>query len=348
MSRRKRSRTNGIDYSSNTGRLIQAVALLTGSVAIWYSGGREFLSSCHQIQSCCANTHFPKHPSDYITATYNGTEFTMAVRLGAPHDYDLVSTALRASGGYSISSTNKIISALQRLGSNSMLLDIGAGLGWHTLTAALTGHRVIAFEPFHENVALLNASLCTASSRVRDSVTIMPYALGAIPADGAQCELWQQSHGDRGAPLTICGTGDAATVPLAALRKAGYGRLAHAKIRALDELMATRQLIIEENTPLVLHFDVGGWEPMAAEGCRELFRTFKPQTIFATFAPKDIQRAALTTGSTTREARWRPGDFLRFMQASGYEYKLNSRSYRAVELVEFTREPESVIQATVD
>jgi len=274
----------------------------------------------------------------------------MALRPGAPGDYDLVSSEIRTTGqvGNAQKLAAGVMEALKRCSStptasgeaqNCVLFDIGAGIGWYTLLAAYSGYEVVSIEPFEENIQLLNASLCVAPSAVKSRVSLFNIGLGAPPADGATCELWQQPKGNRGNTYTICGTGDFSFQEMNALRSVGYKALGSARIRALDEIVlrGTLRQNMAGGKRMVLKLDMGGWEPMALSGTKEVVEKYSPDYIFAKFSPVDIRRAALTTGSTSREARWKAAEFLSFMQAQGYKYTLESRNYNSSQDIVFTR-----------
>jgi len=49
---------------------------------------------------------------------------------------------------------------IEDLPADSLFVDIGANIGWHSLLALSLGHTVIAFEPMLANIKLLRHSLC--------------------------------------------------------------------------------------------------------------------------------------------------------------------------------------------
>ena len=69
---------------------------------------------------------------------------------------DKASIAIRDTGAW----LRRETALVQDLPSDSLIVDVGARLGWHTLVALSLGHRVIAFEPLPANKALLSHSLC--------------------------------------------------------------------------------------------------------------------------------------------------------------------------------------------
>lgn len=332
--------------------IAQLCAFAVASFCIWLIGGEngyEYLLNCGQREGCCSGSQVSPHvPHQYALASYSTwdskREWKMAVRPGAPGDYDLVSAAVRAAGQYGPQRSAGILETLKRTGEGAVLLDIGAHVGWYTLLAAYSGYDVIAIEPFTENIQLLNASLCVAPPAVRKRVALYNIALGAPPADGATCELWQQPKGNRGNTYTMCGTGDFSFQELNALRSIGYKALGSVRIRALDELFFrdhTFDTRIIEGDKLVVKIDIAGWEPMALAGTKEVLAKYKPKYIFSNFSPQDIRRAALTTGSTARESRWKAAEFLSYMEYQGYSYKLHTRAYNSSQDILFTRKPEA-------
>lgn len=67
-----------------------------------------------------------------------------------------------------------------------VLLDIGANVGWYTVTAAALGYTVVAFEPMAPNLAALRRSLCD-SPDLMERVTLVPRGLSNTTQD---CVFW--------------------------------------------------------------------------------------------------------------------------------------------------------------
>lgn len=82
--------------------------------------------------------------------------FLMVVYPFKDGTYDIVSNSVRLSGLWEPQES----SIIQSLPRPSFFVDIGANIGWHSLLALSLGHRVVAFEPLHSNVNLLQHSLC--------------------------------------------------------------------------------------------------------------------------------------------------------------------------------------------
>ena len=81
------------------------------------------------------------------------TGLRMAVRRGG----DIVSNTIRTTGVWEVHPWKALKPFMSP---QTVFVDIGANIGWHTLNLARRGHDVVAFEPFASNLAMLNASLC--------------------------------------------------------------------------------------------------------------------------------------------------------------------------------------------
>jgi len=153
---------------------------------------------------------------------------------------DIVSNIIRRDRGWESTRTHEILQHLSARG-KSVLLDIGANIGWFPLVAAYSGYEVVAVEPFEENRQLLQRTLCMAPEAVRRRVKIVPYALGPSGiSENTTCELWQAPNINRGDTVTTCSVGAGSSN--ADFIKQGFSKLATTQLRSLDSLLPSLPL----------------------------------------------------------------------------------------------------------
>lgn len=71
-----------------------------------------------------------------------------------------VGRALERQGTWAPDITDDLLDALDQAGEESLLIDVGAGLGWFSLASAAANHSVIAIETAPPRVAALRRSAC--------------------------------------------------------------------------------------------------------------------------------------------------------------------------------------------
>eukprot|EP00892_Ulva_mutabilis_P010531 jgi/Ulvmu1/7850/UM004_0081.1 len=140
-------------------------------------------------------------PIDPMTALYpvsvnhHGTVFTMMVNLvghGDLQSHEDVGAMLTRFGNWQAGMDNTmvprapvaLVGALGKLSAEAepaVLLDVGAGIGFYTLTAATRGHRVIASEMAARSLHALHASL--EENGVQDLVQVQEVTVGAEEGD---------------------------------------------------------------------------------------------------------------------------------------------------------------------
>lgn len=244
-------------------------------------------------------------------------------------DIDMAN-GIREKGQWDRGASAKLLTALNALGKNSILLDVGANAGWFTLLAAYHSHKVWAFEADARYLHLLRTSLCAAPERVRNRVRVFNCGLANGEMDGRLCEIWHNNvnvnsnstdgeESDHKTSMTICSKDGAQRHRM---RKRGMKRRAISRIRSLDSLVRNGIVKIPENAAVVVKLDVRGWEPLALQGADSFLKNVRPRVVLAEFAPEKIWAAALSAGLSAEKARYSAAHFLRFMEARGYNYTL--------------------------
>jgi len=122
--------------------------------------------------------------TDPVTRSNNGHSFSIEIYQGAK---DIVSFEIRKHGwelekvqelsNYFINYSKKHDVLLSDL----TFIDIGANVGWFSLSLAALGVKVLAFEPMQENIDLIRKSLKlpdNIASGVSDRIKLHPHGLG--------------------------------------------------------------------------------------------------------------------------------------------------------------------------
>mmetsp|Transcript_29700 Transcript_29700/g.43479 ORF Transcript_29700/g.43479 Transcript_29700/m.43479 type:complete len:188 (+) Transcript_29700:336-899(+) len=125
--------------------------------------------------------------------------FLMAVydtQVSARHKtIDGASASIRVTGRWA----RRESAQLNALPADSLFVDVGANVGWHSLVALSLGHRVIAFEALSANVQLINHSLCL-NPGLAQRLTLKEVAV----TDQAKCTITSSAEDGRHGIL-FCG-----------------------------------------------------------------------------------------------------------------------------------------------
>mmetsp|Transcript_59569 Transcript_59569/g.122062 ORF Transcript_59569/g.122062 Transcript_59569/m.122062 type:complete len:383 (+) Transcript_59569:97-1245(+) len=195
--------------------------------------------------------------------------FLMSVYRPSENVYDIVSNSIRIEGLWEPRESGII----EDLPENSFMVDIGANIGWHTLLALSLGHRVLAFEPFLENVKLLNHSLCM-NPGFRENLELHEIAL----SDSSDCMLGSSSA-NAGDGVLLCGE--------EAQKNGDHDRLSAVRVGRLDEIL---KLGVQVD---LIKIDVEGHELAALRSGERLFQKRNghtpPAYIVSEWSPKAME-----------------------------------------------------------
>ncbi|KAL6051331.1 FkbM family methyltransferase [Balamuthia mandrillaris] len=210
---------------------------------------------------------------------------------------DIVSNTIQSSGYWMQTSTERILDIMHsKLGQewkengNTMLLDVGAHVGWLSLAVAAHGYKTIAVEPFSWNLKLMQASIC-ANPPLNKTLTLFP--VGASN-ERKQC----QSISDNiniGDVHVHCNTSFL-------FSKAQYSDRGLVYVETLDDILQEQVLLMK--------IDVEGHELFAMQGAKQLLQTFPPGIIFTEYSEKSMLELGIT----------RPLDYLEMILS--YDYLL--------------------------
>lgn len=275
-------------------------------------------TACDGDAACCASRFSPPtRPHRVVSAKLSFGTRKLAWRMAVhPPARDIVSSSIARHGAWESSKTRAILRALSFPGQPAALVDIGANVGWFSLAAVHFGARVVAVEPFAENLALVAHSLCLAPSGVRENVTLLPTGLGAT--DGSRCEMWTDVRANRGNTHTVCDTAASAEW----MGGNGYKKVGEVSMASFDALVEKGEVKFAEGERVAVKIDVEGFEYQALRGAKKFLDKVRPNVVWAEYIPKMISRAAESVGLSAEATTGSPAGFLAFMKERGYSERM--------------------------
>lgn len=189
----------------------------------------------------------------------------------AGSERDIVSSSISTSGFWEPRESG-MIADLPR---GSLIVDVGANLGWHTLLALSMGHTVVAFEPLAGNLELLEHSLCL-NPGLDSKLTLHKTALSDSHKGDCQIQAADDNVGDG---TLWCGT------------KGGGGWEEGRPTVPLSTL----DIKIKPGTEIdLIKLDVEGHEMAVIKGGADLFAGkgghVKPRYVVSEFSPSLIRQ----------------------------------------------------------
>jgi FkbM family methyltransferase len=228
---------------------------------------------------------------------------------------DIVSRFIRERGEWHPKLTAGILKLMSAAPptSDALFVDVGANIGWFTTAVAAAGHRVVAFEPFTENVALLQRSLCAAGDAAAARVRVIKLGLAERVR---RCNVLVHSI-NRHNGMTQCYDDDspaAAAAATTAPPPRGHEIVDTMRMQRLDDVI--REAV------WVLKVDVEGFEPAVFSGADALFADgFPPAYIVCELNVPQL---------TSRWPRERIVDFVQSFLRRGYDaYLVGGRCLKA-------------------
>ena len=230
----------------------------------------------------------PRFPDPCIGSLYPTPAVGKMVRakiLGAAFDMyvydhesvrDIVSDSIKASGAWETRETRMLMNLVSCASSDDcpkrVFLDVGANIGWYSLTAANLGYSVISFEPFRSNLGLICSSTRQLDEKTAKRMTIFNVGLDFKPR---HCELFQQRTINIGDTHSVC---DAAS--RSQFIEKGYTSLGWMNTTTLDIALEDGHFNHVGHVD-VMKVDVEGFEYSVMEGGNQFFQSrFAPKYIF--------------------------------------------------------------------
>lgn len=222
-----------------------------------------------------------KHGRTTYTSVQTGS-FTMWLDTEDPH----ITPIIMAGEVYE----PHVTALLKReLTADSVFVDIGANMGWFTLTAAGIARRVIAVEPNYNNTQLIYRSLLDNGF---DNVVVLPYAVSDQPAF---LELqFVHSNGHVSAADEV---GGSSTI---------------VEARPLDDMLQDLDRVD------LIKMDIEGYEPLALRGMSAVLARFRP-VMLVEFHPAAIRAHAGMEPEALLDSLNEQGYYLAVIRPDGLE-----------------------------
>ena len=144
----------------------------------------------------------------------------------------------------------------------TVVLDIGANIGWWTFNFATT-HAVHAFEPNPSNLALQALSRCM-NPHLAQRITVYP--VGLYNREPARCELYSHRL-NLGNTHTLCGTPEEILEAKIQTRKTLERRGSSVEMRTLDTLVPEWLFHADKIVKLDVEGSEQVWRSWAPRGC---------------------------------------------------------------------------------
>ena len=178
---------------------------------------------------------------------------------------DLVSDQIKSNGAWEKQATEHLMNLMPCSGvscSQKVFVDVGAIIGWFSLTALHLGYTVVAFEPFKRNVELLCESIKTVRPHLLEKFRL--YNLG-LDFTTRNCELFQEAKVNIGDTHSVCDEAMRASIT-----NGGYESLGWMDTTTLDAAV-NNGLFDLINHIDVMKIDVEGFEHAVIDGGNSLF-----------------------------------------------------------------------------
>ena len=222
---------------------------------------------------------------------------------------DIVSSTIINQGGWEtgrVSAFNKYFNDYSKQHniplSDLTFVDIGANVGWFTLSMAALGVNVLAFEPMEENINIIRQSIClpeNIQSGVSKRITLFGHGLGIKKET---CIIYSHNINVGDGHVKCVEKESDLQIPH------DYSIRGRIPVRRLDDVINIAEQGINV---VVVKMDVEGYEGNVLEGGTKFFLESGISIITTEFVPKWIQNKG---GD--------PDEFKRKFSSAGYSLEL--------------------------
>ena len=250
------------------------------------------------------------HPSQsrLISEIHSGASAFPTYDMFVFDSHDYVSKTISRTKMWDKYKTNILVSEFAAIRKqerrNSILLDIGANIGWFTILAASNNVTVNAVEASSLNSDMIQSSLCVNKFRRQNLFDNVKLHKVAVGANTMNCTLVARRN-NIASPASICGHNDPQTVMNDWGRNKGFN-----DYRIVGEINMVRIDDIIDSEVDIIKIDVEGNELEVAKGWENIFKAHPPRLVLTEYVPSLIAKISNTSN---------PLDYLKFFIQRGYE-----------------------------
>lgn len=166
---------------------------------------------------------------------------------------------------------------LNKFKTGEVFIDIGANVGMYSIwAAAMTGARVIAFEPESQNYGMLNRNICANGFHQNDQVVAYCAAVMARPEVS---KLF----------VSACSTGVSFNDFGKRIEGRGTNFVQGSMAVSIDQLVSTGQIPIPQH----IKIDVDGYEHLVVDGCKGVIESGALKSILIEIDRADPDHVAI-------------------------------------------------------
>ena len=192
---------------------------------------------------------------------------------------DYISKAIMKDKNWENSQTKLILEALNYYSNKTnitnediYILDIGANIGWYSITLGKYGYNIISFEPSNINNYILNKNYC-----LNKEINITIINKGLYNKE-EKCDLYNEIA-NLGNGMTICDKNSSLPTNLIPNKT---GEIILTRLRNYIPFLSEKNLVL-------IKIDIEGSEGKAIEGGIELITKYHVPFIFLEFTPKSLE-----------------------------------------------------------
>ena len=216
---------------------------------------------------------------------------------------DWISTIIKAVNHWEDSDTKKLLNALNYYSNKTKIknediyiLDIGANIGWYSITLGRFGYKIIAFEPSEINNYILKKNYCLNRGI---NVTFINKGLST---EEKICDLYNIINNE-GNGMVICNTSIYLPSFLDTNKR---GKIILTKLNNYIPFLSNKNVAL-------IKMDVEGFEGKAIEGGIKLITKYHIPFIFLEFTPDSLKLHGTD-----------PKKFLQMFENNGYKISLSN------------------------
>lgn len=252
---------------------VLAVCLVWGTSLHSRSVASELLRTADKNQKEFCAKQYPKPVPHTRLVKVNNVNIYVYEHLGGRSD--IVSDTLLKGNSWEGPEISNLVKAMKAPAMKpefepALMVDVGANIGWMSLSVASAGFKVISVEALHDNLMMLRNSLC--ANTFKDNVVIVAVGLGSA---NSTCYMFAGTI-NMGDGIVLCGYNNTqqavAHLPPSGTNDWRYILRGVTRIRRMDEIFGHLHI-------KVWKMDVEGYEPNVIGGATKLLENQQIQHV---------------------------------------------------------------------